>query len=90
MRGHSFWPLSCFLLHNFVRTRYLDEMSCFLGRYEICVRDVTMLFCPLCDVLIRLHAFWIPNILFDGVMVRTVERWMLKDAGDRVNTYSGE
>ncbi len=26
--------------------------------------------------------YWLPNYVFDGGDLRTVERWMLKDAGD--------
>jgi hypothetical protein len=31
-----------------------------------------MLVWPLCDVLTRLHAFWVPKILFDGVILKEV------------------
>jgi hypothetical protein len=39
-------------------------------------RKILHTFWPLCDFLMRFHAFWLPNFLFDGVIVRTVERWM--------------
>ncbi len=38
-----------------------------LGRYELYV--------------MRFHVFWLPIFLF-WFDVKTVERWMLKDAGD--------
>ncbi len=44
------------LLHNF-RTRYPDEISCFFG--------------PLRALRLRFQAFWLPNLLFVGVMYCT-------------------
>ncbi len=69
----------CFLLHN-QRTRYPDEISCFLCRYELCVWDF-MLVWPFWDFLMRFHAFWLPKFLFDGVMWG---RWLPKFLFDGV------
>ncbi len=71
--------LVCFLLHTF-RTRYPDEISCFFlgfaheisclfGHDAISWRDFMLFGC-------RIY-FWRSD-------VRTMERWMLKDAGDRL------
>jgi hypothetical protein len=67
-----------FLLHNY-RTRYPDEMSCFLGP----LRALRMRFHNACLAVMRFldeitcFSFWWCD-------VRTVERWMLRNAGDWV------
>ena len=68
----------CFLLHNF-RTRYPKEISCFLGRYELCVSHV---FLALRRFLNEISLFLAAEFSFGWRDVRTVERWILKDAGD--------
>ncbi len=55
------------LVHNFC-TRYpWWHFMLFWGLYELCVWDF-MLVWPWCDFLMRFHAFWLPNIFFDGVI----------------------
>jgi hypothetical protein len=49
---------------------YPDEMSCFFGGPLLRALRVRVraLVCPLCDVVMRGHAFWLPNVLVDGVV----------------------
>ena len=61
--------IRCFLLHNF-RMRYRDENSCLFG--------------PLRALRMRLHACLGRYEMSWWCDVRTVERWVLMDAGDWV------
>ncbi len=50
------------VLHNF-RPRYPDEISCFFLAVTSFAYDTSCLFGRMI-----LHAFWMPNFLFDAVM----------------------
>jgi hypothetical protein len=56
-----------FLVHTFRGARYPDEISCFLDRYELAYETLCFAWSS-CDFLMRFHAFWLHNFLFDGVI----------------------
>jgi hypothetical protein len=90
MRFHAFWPLWDVLVRfyalccTFFIRDILMRFHALSGRYELCVWDLVLVW-PLCDFLMRFRAFGC-RVFFWWCDVRTVERWMMKDAGDWVYT----
>ena len=86
MRFRAFWPLwdvcRCvsFLRHRF-RTRYPDEISCLFGPLRV-LRNRLHACLVVMRCLDEMSSFLAAEFSFWWCDARTVERWILKDAGD--------